>query len=234
MQMLAGTSGYAYKEWLGHFYPEALPAHEMLPWYAKHLPTVEINNTFYRMPAETLVARWRDEVPKRFCFALKAPRFITHIRRLKETESSVAEFFRRADVLGDRLGVILFQLPPTLRKDLALLGDFLGRLPAGRRVAFEFRHDSWHDEGVYDLLRSRAALLCMTEDDAGGSPFVCTSDSAYMRLRRTRYDEGALSAWIDRLAAQRLARAYVYFKHEEEGMAAGFARRLLDLWRARK
>jgi uncharacterized protein YecE (DUF72 family) len=233
MEILAGTSGYSYKGWLGCFYPEKLPAQEMLRYYAERLPTVEINNTFYRMPAETLVKRWAEEVPRRFVFALKASRSITHIRRLKNVESAVAEFMRRASVLEEKLGVILFQLPPTLRKDLPRLRDFLGVLPPGRRIAIEFRHDSWHDPEVYEALRSKAVMLCVSETDDGGTPFEITSDCAYMRLRRTRYDERDLGSWLDRLSAHPLARAFVYFKHEDEALATQFARRLEKVWRAR-
>jgi uncharacterized protein YecE (DUF72 family) len=233
MQILAGTSGYAYKHWTGHFYPEGLPQSGMLRWYAGRLPTVEINNTFYRMPAVALLERWREEVPPGFTFSVKAPRYITHVRRLKDAESSVAELARRTAALGDKLGATLFQLPPTLRKDLPLLRGFLGGLPAGRQVAIEFRHDSWQDEEVHEALREHAAALCVTEDDEGGAPFVCTADCAYLRLRRTRYDESDLASWVDRLAAQPLARAYVYFKHEDEALATRFALDLLRIGGAR-
>jgi len=232
MEMLAGTSGYSYKEWLGHFYPEKLPANAMLRYYAERFRTVEINNTFYRMPAESLLERWGQEVPEGFAFTLKAPRRITHDKRLKEVESDVAEFFRRAALLGDKLGVLLFQLPPFLKKDLPRLRDFLGAVPSGRRVAVEFRHATWHDDEVYETLRTHAAMLCVTDTDEGGSPFVCTSDGTYLRLRRTDYGEDDLHAWVERIAAQPLARAYVYFKHEDEGLAPRFARLLEELWRA--
>jgi uncharacterized protein YecE (DUF72 family) len=232
MRMLAGTSGYSYKEWLGHFYPEKLPASAMLRHYAERLPTVEINNTFYRMPAEALLEHWAQEVPEGFSFTLKAPRRITHIKRLKDAGSAVGELMRRAAVLGDRLGMLLFQLPPTLRKDLPRLRDFLGALPPGRRVAVEFRHASWQDDEVYETLRAHGAALCVAESDEGGTPFVCTSDHAYLRLRRTRYDESDLRAWADRIAAQPLSRAYVYFKHEDEALAPKFALHLQELWRA--
>ena len=232
MQLLAGTSGYSYKEWLGHFYPTKLPATSMLRYYAEHLPTVEINNTFYRMPAESMLARWAEEVPAGFAITLKAPRRITHEKRLREAGSDVAEFLRRAAVLGDKLGMILFQQPPFLRKDLPLLRDFLGALPPGQRVAFEFRHASWRDDEVYETLRSRAAALCVTDTDEGDSPIVATADCAYMRLRRTHYDDGDLGAWVERIGAQPLDRAYVYFKHEGEALATRFARRLDELWRA--
>jgi len=233
MRMLTGTSGYSYKEWVGPFYPEKLPASAMLRYYAERFPTVEINNTFYRMPAEPLLERWAHEVPEDFAFTLKAPQRITHFKRLKEVASDVTEFTRRAAVLGDKLGMLLFQLPPSLRKDLPRLRDLLGALPPGRRVAVEFRHASWHDDEVYETLRACGATLCVMEDDEDGvSPFLCTSDYAYLRLRRMQYTESDLRAWADRIAAQPLARAYVYFKHEDEASAPRFARQLDELWRA--
>ncbi|MGQ0657937.1 MAG: DUF72 domain-containing protein [Chromatiales bacterium] len=232
MQMLAGTSGYSFKEWLGHFYPEKLPASAMLRYYAERLATVEINNTFYRMPAETMLARWAQEVPEHFAFTLKAPRRITHEKRLREAESEVAEFLRRAAVLGNKLGVLLFQLPPYLKKDLPRLQDFLGRMPADKRVALEFRHASWQDDEVYEALRARGAILCVTDTDEGDTPFVATSDSGYLRLRRSQYDDGALRAWVERIALPRLARTYVYFKHEDEALGTRFAQRFNELWHA--
>jgi len=232
MQMLAGTSGYSYKEWIGPFYPEKTPAQAMLRYYAERFPTVEINNTFYRMPAESLLARWSEEVPEAFRFTLKAPQRITHAKRLMETAADVAEFSRRADVLGEKLAILLFQLPPFLRKDLPRLRDFLAGVPPGRRVAVEFRHASWQDEEVYETLRHGSASLCIADTDEGTTPWVCTSEIAYLRLRRTRYDESDLRAWIGRLGAQPLERAYVYFKHEDEGLATRFAAQLAELWRA--
>lgn len=230
MQMLAGTSGYSYKEWLGSFYPEKLPANQMLHYYAGHFPTVEINNTFYRMPAESMLAGWAQEVPDRFMFTLKAPQRITHQKRLREAEQDVREFLRRAAALGAKLGVILFQLPPFLRKDLPRLQDFLAALPSDRRFAFEFRHASWQDEEVYQALRVRGVALCVADTDQGDTPFVCTSDSGYLRLRRTHYDDKDLGAWAERIAAQPLARAYVYFKHEDEALGTRFAKRFEEVW----
>jgi uncharacterized protein YecE (DUF72 family) len=232
MQMLAGTSGYSYKEWLGHFYPEKLPASAMLRYYAERFPTVEINNTFYRMPSESMLARWSEEVPENFSFTLKAPRRITHEKHLRDAESDVAEFLRRAAVLGEKLGVLLFQLPPYLRKDLHRLREFLGMLPSEKRLALEFRHLSWQDEEVYEVLRARAAMLCVTDTEEGETPFASTSDSVYIRLRRTHYDDGDLRTWVERIAAQPLARAYVYFMHEDEALGTRFAQRLNELWRA--
>jgi uncharacterized protein YecE (DUF72 family) len=229
MQVLAGTSGYSYKEWLGKFYPDKLPASEMLRYYAGHFRTVEINNTFYRMPAESMLARWITEVPGHFAFTLKAPRRITHEKRLRDAGPDVTEFLRRASTLGDNLGVLLFQLPPFLRKDLPRLRDFLGLLPSGPRVAFEFRHASWQDDDVYETLRARAAMLCVTDTDTGDTPFVATSDWGYLRLRRTHYDDADLRAWVERIAALPLARTYVYFMHEDEALGTRFAQRFMEL-----
>jgi uncharacterized protein YecE (DUF72 family) len=233
MSLLAGTSGYSYKEWLGPFYPEQLPAGEMLHYYAERFPTVEINNTFYRMPAIAVLEQWSEQVPDHFTFTLKAPRRITHDKRLRETEAQVAEFMRRAAALGSKLGVILFQLPPYLRKDLPRLQDFLHALPSGGRIAFEFRHASWQDDEVYDALRSRGIMFCVTDTDEGDTPFVVTADCAYVRLRRTLYDDSELKAWAERIAAQALVRTYVYFMHEDNALGTTFARRLNELWQAR-
>ncbi len=233
MLLSVGTSGYSYKEWLGRFYPEKLPASEMLRYYAGRFTTVEINNTFYRMPAEAMLAQWLEQVPERFTFTLKAPKRITHVERLRNSAASVAEFLRRAATLGTRLGPILFQLPPFLKKDLPRLKDFLGLLPPGTRSAFEFRHASWQDDDVYELLRSRAVMLCVTDTDEGDTPFVAISDHGYLRLRRTHYDDNDLRAWVERIAAKGLSRTYVYFMHEDEALGTRFAQRLDELWAAR-
>jgi uncharacterized protein YecE (DUF72 family) len=231
--MLAGTSGYSYKEWVGPFYPDKTPAASMLRFYAQRFPTVEINNTFYKMPAEGLLEAWAAEVPAAFRFTLKAPRRLTHIRRLKDVTADVTEFVRRASILKDRLGVLLFQLPPTLRKDLPRLRDFLAGLPDTPRVALEFRHDSWHDDEVYTAMRERSAALCVAEDDDGAWPFVVTAPDVYLRLRKTHYGEDDLRAWADRLRAQPLERVWVYFKHEDEALAPQFAARFTAIWDGR-
>jgi uncharacterized protein YecE (DUF72 family) len=232
MKLSIGTSGFSYKEWLGKFYPEKLGADAMLAFYASHFDTVEINNTFYRMPAETMLARWAAEVPTGFEFTLKAPRRITHDKRLRDAQADVAEFCKRASALGERLGVLLFQTPPFLKKDLPRLREFLALLPRGTRAAFEFRSDSWQSDDVYAALRERGAMLCVTDTDAGDTPFVATSDWGYLRLRRTHYDDAELGAWARRIAAQGLARAYVYFMHEDEALGTRFAQRLGALWAA--
>jgi uncharacterized protein YecE (DUF72 family) len=230
MQVLVGTSGYSYKEWKGPFYPEKLPAGEMLRFYAQRLRTVEINNTFYRMPDETVLSRWSEEVPDDFAFSVKAPRRISHDKRLRETEPDVAEFLRRTSVLGPKLGPVLFQLPPFMRKDLPRLEDFLGLLPEALRTAFEFRHPSWQDDSVYETLRARAAMLCIADTDEGETPLVSTSDAGYLRLRREQYDDADLRAWVEQIARQPWDRAYVYFKHENAGLGAKFAQRFNELW----
>jgi uncharacterized protein YecE (DUF72 family) len=232
MQLLVGTSGFSYKEWLGRFYPEKLPAAEMLRYYAQHFRTVEINNTFYRMPAESMLEGWSQQAPENFTFTLKAPRRITHDKRLREIDSDVAEFARRAGVLGNKLGVLLFQLPPNLKKDLVRLQNLLSLVPKERRTALEFRNDSWQDQEVYDMLRANGAMLCVTDTDEGDTPFVSTSDCGYVRLRRTHYDDAELGAWAERIAAQPLVRTYVYFMHEDEALGTQFGRRLLELWKA--
>ncbi|HJU21615.1 MAG TPA: DUF72 domain-containing protein [Casimicrobiaceae bacterium] len=230
MKLLAGTSGYSYKEWLGHFYPEKLPATEMLRYYAERFATVEINNTFYRMPPEAMLAQWLTQVPETFTFTLKAPRRITYDKRLLDVESLAAEFLRRAAILGDRLGVVLFQLPHYLKKDLPRLRAFLELLPAGGRVAFEFRNDTWHGDDVFDALASRNAMLCGTDTDEGETPFVSTSDWGYVRLRRTFYDDADLDRWAARIAAKGLSRTFVYFMHEDEALGTRFADKLMQSW----
>jgi len=235
MQLSAGTSGFSYKEWLGKFYPEKHPADQMLRYYASRFATVEINNTFYRMPAETMLANWAGQVPDAFSFTLKAPRRITHELRLKECETHVAEFLRRAQALGAKLGPVLFQLPPFLKKDLPRLRDFLALLPEARPAAFEFRNASWQDEQVYAALREKGAMLCYTDTDEGDSPpVVATARSAYLRLRRTHYDNVELGEWARRIAALKLDRAYVYFMHEDDALGAAFAEKLMDSWKQEK
>jgi uncharacterized protein YecE (DUF72 family) len=233
MRLLTGTSGYSYKEWLGCFYPEKLPATEMLRYYAEHFQTVEINNTFYRMPPTSMLTQWTEQVPDHFTFTLKAPRRITHVNRLHDAESNVAEFVRRADLLGSKLGVLLFQLPPYLKKDLPRLEAFLGLFPPGKRIAFEFRNATWQDDTVYEALRSRGAILCVTDTDEGDTPFIVTSDWGYLRLRRTHYDDDELRAWAARIAEKSVVQTYVYFMHEDEALGTRFAQRLNELWAER-
>jgi uncharacterized protein YecE (DUF72 family) len=219
MRIQVGTSGFAYKEWRGSFYPEKMKEKDMLRYYAERLRAVEINNTFYRMPAAETLLRWAEQVPDGFTFVLKASQRITHRQRLSpESAETVGVLFDTARVLGPRLGPVFFQTPPLLKKDLERLRAFLASLPAGHPVAFEFRHESWLDDEVYAALRERnAALVAVDKDEAGGdgAPVVPTADWGYLRLRRRAYDDEALGAWRERLLAQPWREAFVFFKHEE-------------------
>ena len=233
MLLLAGTSGFSYAEWKGNFYPAKLPAGEMLRYYAEHFPTVEINNTFYRMPAETMLSNWAQQVPAAFSFTLKAPQRITHHKRLREAEQEVGVFLQRAAVLGDKLGPVLFQLPPVQRKDVPRLEAFLALLPGdAQRFAFEFRHPSWQDDDVHAALHARGAMTCIADTDKGETPLVATGQWGYLRLRRTQYQDGELHAWAERVAAQPWTRVHVYFKHEDEGLGPQFATRFIQAWKA--
>ncbi len=227
MHVLAGTSGFSYKEWKGSFYPEDLPAEEMLAHYAARLPAVEINNTFYRMPKPALLESWAAQVAPEFRFVLKASQRITHHKRLKEAGEEVAYFFRTAATLGERLGPALFQLPPNLKKDLPRLEAFLAVLPEGARAAFEFRHASWFEEDVYEALRARGAALCIAEDEDLATPLLATAGWGYLRLRRQDYDDAAVAAWAEKVRGQPWSEAYVFFKHEEAGAGPKLAAKML-------
>jgi uncharacterized protein YecE (DUF72 family) len=177
-----------------------------------------------------MLAQWAEQVPERFTFTLKAPRRITHIARLRDCEQALAEFVRRARTLGPKLGMLLFQLPPFLKKDVPRLSDFVRFLPDEARAAFEFRNDTWQSDDVYTLLRERGLTLCVTDTDEGDTPFVVTSECGYVRLRRTHYDDAELRAWAERIAAAPVARTYVYFMHEDEALGTRFAARLAEIW----
>ena len=215
MRLRAGTSGWSFKEWKGSFYPKGLPDDEMLPYYSGRYPAVEINNTFYRMPRESVLLDWASRVPPDFRFAIKASQRITHHGRLKDVEDSVAFFTRVTSELGDRRGPTLFQLPPNLKKDLPRLVDFLELLPRGWRSAFEFRHSSWLDDDVYDALRARDAALCIADHDDFETPLIRTASWGYARLHRLTYDEALLNEWRTRFEGFGVDEMYVFFKHDE-------------------
>jgi uncharacterized protein YecE (DUF72 family) len=232
-RVLAGASGYSYKEWKGPFYPADLKNDDMLGYYAERLPAVEINNTFYRMPKRSVLEDWAGRTPPGFRFVLKASRRITHMARLKDCKDSVDYLFGNAAALGDKLGPVLFQLPPYLKKDLPLLENFLAMLPESARAVLEVRSSSWHDDAVYDLLRARNAALCTADrdDPDKNTPLVPTADFGYLRLRREDYTDAALHAWAERVCAQPWSEAYVFFKHEDQGAAPRTALRLMELLR---
>lgn len=217
MRLMAGASGYSFKEWKGDFYPSDIQPAGMLAWYAARLPTVEINNTFYRMPKAELLSNWASATPAHFRFAIKAPRRITHIARLNaESAGESLDFlFRTLAALGDKRGPVLFQLPPFLKRDAGRLREFLARLPEPRTAAFEFRDPSWFADEIYELLKSAGAALCLSErEDALPPPLVETADWGYVRLRLEQYGESELRAWAERLAGRRWREVFVYFMHE--------------------
>ncbi len=216
-RLLAGASGYSFKEWKGTFYPEKIKAEDMLAWYAERLPTVEINNTFYRMPKTTVLETWAGATPGDFRFAIKASRRITHLARLKA--EPVAEplgfLYRNLAALGDKRGPVLFQLPPNLKKDLPRLTAFLRLLPEDHRAAFEFRNESWFADDVYDALNGAGAALCLSErEDNAPPPLVETAPWGYVRLRLETYSDDDLRGWARRLEATSWRRIHVYFMHE--------------------
>lgn len=228
MTYLIGTSGYNYPEWRGSFYPEKLPATKMLGYYAERFNTVEINYTFYRIPTEKLLEGWANDTPDGFTFTLKAPRKITHDARLQKCEELTASFCRTASTLGRKLGALLFQLPPFLRRNDAVLEAFLATLPEGTCAAFEFRHESWLDESVFDKLRRRNIALCIADSEKMKTPVVSTADYAYFRLRDEGYQAADIGTWASVIRGQGQAeRVFVYFKHEEEGKGPEFAQLLI-------
>ena len=221
MKLLAGTSGFAFKEWKGSFYPEDLKGDAMLGYYADRFPTVEINNTFYRLPKEHVLVGWAAQVPESFTFSIKASQRITHFARLKpECADALGFLLENTAALGTKLGPVLFQLPPNLKADVPRLHAFLDLLPPARRFTIEFRHESWFTDEVFDALRARDIALCIVEQTEFASPVMATASWGYARLHRFDYDAAALAAWAGRLATQAWTEAYVYFKHDE-GVGSG-------------
>jgi uncharacterized protein YecE (DUF72 family) len=230
MELFAGTSGFAYREWIGPFYPERLPAAEMLRYYAGKLPSVEINNTFYRLPKPSLLEAWAAQVPEGFRFALKASQRITHRKRLRDVAEETDYLLRTSAALGPRLGPILFQCPPNLALDLERLDRFLDLLPPGTRAALEFRHPSWRDPAVAERLRSRdVALVSVDAEDAPARVEPATASFGYLRLRRPGYERAELAAWASRIATAGWSQAFVFFKHEDAGAGPRLAEEFLAL-----
>jgi uncharacterized protein YecE (DUF72 family) len=221
MTLRAGTSGYAFKEWKGTFYPPEVKDAGMLAHYATRFPTVEINNTFYRLPKEQVLVDWAAQVPDHFKFSVKASQRITHHARLKPECSDTVEYLMKVtSALGDKLGPVLFQLPPNLKKDFDRLRVFLDMLPLDRKFTIEFRHESWFGDDVFDALRERDIAMCLIEQAEFSSPPVSTASWGYMRLHRLDYDDSALAAWAKHVAAQSWADTYVVLKHDE-GIGSG-------------
>jgi len=228
--LYVGTSGYSYKEWKGSFYPEKLPAKDMLPYYAERLQAVELNNTFYRMPQPSMVESWKHQVPESFRFSVKASQRITHFKRLNEVSEETRLMVDTVSALEDRLGVILFQLPPNMKKDLLRLESFLVQLPAEVPATFEFRHPTWFDDEVLALLGKHNRALCVSDtDDLPVNQIDKTADWGYLRLRRVNYDEADLKHWIKKIKAQKWKNTFVFFKHEDEGTGPKLAAQFLKL-----
>jgi len=228
MNLFVGTSGFSYKEWKGPFYPEDLPEKEMLKYYSSRLNTVEINNTFYRMPKDSLLKSWASQVPEGFRFILKASQKITHFKRLKETAEEMAYLLNTVKVLGKNLGALLFQLPPNLKKDLPRLQSFLTLLSPDVRSAFEFRHASWFDGETFDCLRDHGCALCIADaDDDLEIPFVGTAGWGYLRLRREAYTEKDLKEWKTKIEGQGWDEVFVFFKHEDAATGPNLAESFL-------
>jgi len=228
-RLLAGASGYSFKEWKGTFYPQDLKPEAMLPWYSERLPTVEINNTFYRMPKITVLENWAATTPEGFRFSIKASRRITHISRLKVESATepLGYLYRNLAALGAKRGPVLFQLPPNLKKDLQRLSAFLALLPEDHNAAFEFRNDTWFADEVYDALKGAGAALCLSErEDNAPPPLVSTASWGYVRLRLEEYSDNDLKKWARKLEATEWREIFVYFMHEPT--APAYARQLME------
>jgi uncharacterized protein YecE (DUF72 family) len=230
MRLSVGTSGFSYAEWKGPFYPADLAASRMLAYYAERLPSVEINNTFYRLPRRSVLEGWVAEVPESFRFAVKASQRITHQKRLRDVADETRYLIDVTQALGTRLGALLFQLPPNLKRDLERLDRFLELLPPEARAAFEFRHPSWLDPNVLDRLRARSFAWVVNDDsDAPPADFLVTAPWAYVRLRREAYPRDELAAWAARIRARELEEAFVFFKHEDAGAGPRLAAEFVEV-----
>jgi uncharacterized protein YecE (DUF72 family) len=232
-----GTSGWHYKHWVGTVYPPRWPASKMLAWYQEHFDTVEINNSFYRLPPESAVEEWRSSTPDNFVFAVKGSRFLTHMKKLKDPVAGLEKFFSRADLLKEKLGPILFQLPPNFPVNVERLDEFLNALPKWHRYAFEFRNETWNNAEILQILRRRNVAYCPFHLAGYQSPIEITADFTYVRLHgpggkyQGSYDDDALRTWARRIKTWRkdLAAVYVYFDNDDSGYAAKNALRLREL-----
>ena len=236
--ILVGTSGWHYRHWRGPFYPEKLPASEMLPFYADRFGTVELNTTFYRLPPPNAAAEWARRTPRGFCFAAKGSRFITHMKKLRDPDPALARYFEHIRGLGKKLGPIVFQLPPQWPLNLERLAEFLDALPGRRQYAFEFRNPTWNTQPVYDLLEKHHAAYCVFDLAGFQSPIEVTTDFTYIRLHgpggkyQGSYTDHRLRQWAARLTRWRLRSAYVYFDNDQAGYAPKNAQRMREILRA--
>jgi uncharacterized protein YecE (DUF72 family) len=226
-----GTSGFQYAEWKGNFYPEDLPTGKMLPFYAERFSSTEINYTFHRIPAAKTIDNWNKVTPAKFRFALKAPQKITHWSKLRDCADTMRYFCDVVSGLGEKLGPVLFQLPPNFKKDTFILADFVNGLPAGMRAAFEFRHESWFGDDVWEILKSRNVALCIAETEEFATPKVTTADYGYLRLRREDYARTDIERWVEfvREQSERWSDVFMYFKHEEAGIGPKLAKQIMEI-----
>ena len=230
MNLYVGTSGYSYKEWKGKFYPETIPPGEMLSYYAARLPAVELNNTYYRLPQPGTVENWRAQVPENFRFSVKAPQSITLYRRLKDAGSQTKQLLETVSALEDRLGAVFFRMPEDMKKDRQRLESFLKILPNDTPAAFDFRHLTWFDDEVFELLRSYNRVLVVSDtDEIPNDRIVKTADWGYVRLRRAQYSKAELTAWSKRIKTQKWKKTFVFFKHEDEGTGPKLAAQFINL-----
>lgn len=236
MKSWIGTSGFQYTKWKGNFYPEDLPAAKMLPYYAERFSTTEINYTFHRIPSEKTIENWNKLTPPTFHFTLKAPQKITHWSKLRDCGDTIRYFCEVISKLGEKLGPVLFQLPPTFKKDADVLSAFLRELPSALRLAFEFRHESWLDNEIFALLKSSNAALCIADTEDATTPKVATADWGYLRLRREDYTKADVERWAEyaREQKERWSDVFVYFKHEEAGIGPKLAKQMQELLAADK
>lgn len=231
MKSWVGTSGFQYAEWKGKFYPEDLPAAKMLPFYAEHFSTTEINYTFHRIPPAKTIDNWNKLTPPTFRFGLKAPQKITHWSKLRDCGDTMRYFHDITSGLGEKLGPVLFQLPPNFKKDTFVLADFVNSLPPGMHAAFEFRHESWFSDDVWEIFKKGNVGLCIADTESLATPKVATSDWGYVRLRREDYAKVDIERWADFVRGQkeRWSDAYIYFKHEEAGIGPKLAKQMMEL-----
>jgi uncharacterized protein YecE (DUF72 family) len=230
MSLYVGTSGYSYKEWKGSFYPENTSPKEMLSFYSSRFKSVELNNTFYRVPQPSMIETWKAQVPENFRFSIKASQGITHFRRLKDATQPTRLMLETVSALEDRLGAVIFRLPSDMKKDLKRLESFLKQLPRDTPIAFDFRNETWFDDEVFELLRTenRALVVSDTED----LPTIYrekTADWGYLRLRRVQYSDSDLKKWIKWMRAQKWSDSYVFFRHEDEGTGPKLAAQFIKL-----
>jgi len=232
-----GTSGWNYKHWRGAFYPEDLPTKDWQAYYMERFHTVEVNNTFYNLPEKETFKKWRDESPAAFLYSVKASRYITHMKKLKDPEKPVANFMDNVGMLGDKLGPVLFQLPPRWKLNIGRLEGFLEALPENGRFAFEFRDDTWWDPSVYERLRQHNAAFCIFDLEGRQTPIICTADFAYIRLHgpdgayQGKYNDNALSGWAAHIKdwIEKGLDVFCYFDNDENGYAAQNALRLKEM-----